>query len=115
MTETIGRLAWGLTNAVPGTATSAWGARSIIDQLGHVDLSVPGRTDRAGSTAIFDRLEAEFPASALIAKLRGMLLSGEMDTRRGQLFTLYESPTLTVAADTKGSAGYCYIAAWTEA
>jgi hypothetical protein len=36
-----------------------------------------------------------------------------MSTRQARRFVLYESPTLTVVADTKASGGHCYLAAWT--
>jgi len=118
MTTKIEKLKWGLASAVPDHATSAWGARAIVDQLGHVDLSVPGRTDRAGSTRIFDLLDEQFPADVMISTVRQLLQSGDLDTRRGRFTVLYEKfdePDLHVVADTRGSGGYLYVAAWTRA
>jgi len=106
------RLAYGLADAVPPGATSAWGCRAIITQDGCVDL-VPDRIDRQGPGTILDLLDAEFPPARLTGTLASLLRSGQMSTRTQQRFTLYESPTLTVAADTRASAGYCYLTAWT--
>jgi hypothetical protein len=110
---TLGKLAWGLNSAVPDDATSAWGARLIVDQHGYVDL-VHDRQDRQGSTLIYDLLEAQLPFPELSRKLGELLRSGQMSTRRAQFFALHDSATLHVAADTRGSGGYCYVAAWTR-
>jgi len=107
------RLAYGLADAVPPTATSAWGCRAIITQDGHIDL-VPDRIDRQGPAAILDLLNAEFPPASLTSTLAGLLRSGQMNTRAPQQFILHQSASLTVIADTLASAGYCYLAAWTS-
>ena len=107
------RLEWGLAEAVPEDAVAAWGARAIVNQDGYVDL-VPDRIDRKGTLAIFDRLNAEYPLVELRDALRDLLASGLMNTRvHSEPWVLYQSDTLTVVADTRGSAGYCYLAAWT--
>jgi hypothetical protein len=108
----IPRLKWGLAYAVPPKATGAWGCRAIISQDGHVDL-VPDRTDVTGSEIILDILTREYNPSTLREDLGAMLRAHQMLTSRRGRFTLYKSPRLTVMADTNGSGGYCYIAAWT--
>ena len=106
------RLQWGLPDAVPLNATCAWGCRAIVTQDGYIDI-VPDRVDRQGSAVIFDLLDSQFPPAKLTESLAALLRSGQMSTRRRERFVLYESATLTVAADTLASAGYCYVAAWT--
>jgi hypothetical protein len=106
------RLQWGLPDAVPPNATGAWGCRAIVTQDGHVDL-VPDRVDQQGSAVICDLLDSQFPPAKLTESLAALLRSGQMSTRRRERFELYESATITVAADTFASAGYCYVAAWT--
>ena len=106
------KLRFGLSNAVPGDATSAWGARAIVTQTGDVDF-LPDRQDRVGTDEIFRRLDAQFPMPELIAAIRELLASYRMNTRQGEQFALYRSDDLDVAASTNGSGGYCYIAAWT--
>jgi hypothetical protein len=108
----IPRLQWGLPDAVPPDATGAWGCRAIVTQDGHVDL-LPDRADQRGSAVICDLLDSQFPPAKLTESLAVLLRSGQMSTRRRERFELYESATLTVAADTFASAGYCYVAAWT--
>ena len=106
------RLQWGLPDAVPPDATGAWGCRAIVTQDGYVDL-VPNRNDQQGNTVIYDLLDGQFPPTKLTDSLAALLRSGRMSTRRRERFELYMSATLTVAADTLASAGYCYVAAWT--
>jgi hypothetical protein len=113
----IDRLAWGLGRAVPDKATSAWGARIIVDQQGHVDI-LPDRVDRQGTTAVFDRLEAQFPQATLRKVLASKLKAYEIVTTRPRFTVLYENFTegddLHVVGDTNGSGGYFYLAAWTS-
>lgn len=108
----IPTLRWGLHSAVPPDATGAWGCRAIVTQDGYIDL-VPDRIDQQGATFICQLLDVQFPIPELTGTLRGLLRSGQMSTRQRQQFELYKSATITVAADTRGSAGYCYVAAWT--
>lgn len=106
-------LQYGLAAAVPPDATGAWGCRAIVTQDGYVDL-VPDRTDQQGTTLICELLDTQFPLPELTASIGRLLRSGQMSTRRWERFELYQSGTLTVAADTLASAGYCYVAAWTR-
>jgi len=106
-------LQYGLNAAVPPEATGSWGCRAIVTQQGYVDL-VPDRIDRQGSEKILDLLNDQFPPATLIDAISGLLSSGRMSTRQWERFEIYKSGTLTVVADTLGSAGYCYIAAWTS-
>jgi hypothetical protein len=108
----LSRLQWGLADAVPPDATGAWGCRAIVTQDGYVDL-VPDRTGQQGTELIFHLLDTQFPITRLTESLAALLRSGRMSTRRRERFELYKSATLTVAADTLASAGYCYLAAWT--
>jgi hypothetical protein len=108
----LSRLTYGLADAVPSAATSAWGCRAIITQGGYVDL-VSDHIDRQGPAMILDLLESEFPPATLISTLARLLRSGQMSTRARRQFTLCQSTSLTVAADTLASADYCYLAAWT--
>jgi hypothetical protein len=108
----LARLQWGLADAVPPDATGAWGCRAIVTQDGHIDL-VPDRAGQQGTTLIYHLLDTQFPIIRLTGDLARLLRSGQMSTRRREQFELYKSATLTVAADTLASAGYCYIAAWT--
>ena len=109
---TLPRLQWGLAGAVPPDATGAWGCRAIVTQDGHVNL-VPDRTGQQGSTLIYHLLDTQFPPTQLTESLARLLRSAKMSTRRQEQFELYKSASLTVAADTLASAGYCYVAAWT--
>lgn len=104
---------FGLDQAVPTTARTAWGARLIVDQTGYVDF-VPDRQGLAGEDrATFLALLAEqFPVEALRNAVGDLLRTGEMSTRDAKDFTLHQSADLEVHANTNASAGYCYITAW---
>lgn len=110
---TIERLEWGLTGAVPAGSTAAWGARLIVTQDGYVDL-VPDRMGAVGQDkdTFLALLDEAFPVTRLRRDIAGLLAGGEMDTRQGKEFVLYRDERLEVHADTNGSAGYCYVAAW---
>jgi hypothetical protein len=107
------KLEFGLNKAIPPDARSAWGARLIVTQDGHVEL-VPDRQGCAGEDreAFLALLNAEFPLDTLLNAVSELLSSGQMSTREERTFTLFRSDKLEVAADTNASAGYCYIAAW---
>lgn len=105
-------LRYGLAGAVPAEATGSWGCRAIVTQQGEVDL-VPDRIDRQGTRLILDLLNERYSPAELTAAIGGLLRSGRMSTRRRERFEIHASATLTIAADTLASAGYCYIAAWT--
>jgi len=105
-------LQYGLNAAIPPEATGSWGCRAIVTQDGYVDI-VPDRTDQQGTTAIYELLNSQFSPSGLIEAIGRLLRSGQMGTRQPERFELHKSDTLTVAADTLASAGYCYVAAWT--
>jgi hypothetical protein len=106
-----------LNGAIPDTATGAWGCRAIVTQDGTVDI-VHDRQDFKGDPDVLQALTTRFPLPELVSSLRELLLYRDMSTRRQEAFVLYEDDReqdgclLTVVADTNGSAGYCYIAAW---
>lgn len=106
---------FGLDQAIPPTARTAWGARLIVDQTGYVDF-VPDRQSSAGEDrqAFLVLLAAQFPTDALHRAISELLSSGQMSTRTAKDFTLYQSDDLQVVANTNGSAGYCYVAAWSR-
>lgn len=109
------RLAWGLDEAVPTEARAAWGARLIVTQDGTVDF-LPDRTSLAGPLQdrhdLLARMEPEFSAERLMSRIGELLGEGILNTRAAGQCTVYDSATLAVVADTKASAGYCYVAAW---
>lgn len=108
-------LPYGLNDAVPTGARTAWGARLIVTQDGHVDL-VPDRQGCAGvdRDAFLTLLGEQFPAEAMFAKLRELLVTRQMDTRTAGDFVLFRSDRLEVHANTNGSGGYCYVAAFAK-
>jgi hypothetical protein len=97
---------------VPADATGAWGCRAIVCQDGYIDVE-PDRTGQQGSLLIYHLLHTQFPPARLTKSLTSLLQSCEMRIHRREQFELYKSASLTVAADTLASAGYCYVAAWT--
>lgn len=110
----IPRLRWGLPSAVPAEAIGAWGCRAIVNVDNTVDL-VPDRIDQQGSRVIFERVDNLYPVPTMREQIAEKLRSGHMLNQFQGQVTLYESDLLTVVADTRGSFGYCYVAAWTTA
>lgn len=113
MTANGNVLPWGLAGAVPPDATVAWGARLIVTQDGGVDL-VHDRQGCAGEgrAAFLELLSAQFPPGAMTGKISELLKGYRMDTRKEELIGLFSSDQITVVANTNGSGGYCYVAAW---
>lgn len=115
MTANGEKLEWGQHELVPTDARTAWGARLLVTQDGQVDV-VPDRMGCAGE----DRdeflllLTEQFPVPRLLGALFELLTSGHMNTREARDFTLHDSADLEVHANTKASAGYCYVTAWAK-
>lgn len=106
-------LDYGADELVPTATPSAFGARLIIDQDGHVDM-VHDRVDRYGDTRVIDLLEARCPWATLRTLISGALQNRILDTRRAGAHVLFIDEVLTIACDTKASAGYLYLAAWVK-
>lgn len=107
-------LPYGLSEAVPESASVAWGARLIINMDGHVDLP-PDRQGLAGDGDRLDlikRMESACSMRELFERIRGFILDGTIDTRTAGQVTLIEDLGVKIVADTKASAGYLYVAAW---
>lgn len=106
---------YGGERVVPTTARTAWAARLIVTQDGDVDL-VHDRQGCAGidRDAFLDLLQAEFPIAVMREKIGGLLRDRRMDTRTAEEFRIFQSADLDVRANTNGSAGYCYVAAWSR-
>jgi len=107
-------LRFGYSAGLPGGTVTAWGARAIITQTGDVDL-LPDRQAAAGAEqdidALLHRLNNGVNA-AWIERAKDMLRGYEMNTRKAEHFTLYADEHVTVVANTNGSAGYLYVAAY---
>lgn len=107
------QLNFGLRDAVPADASAAWGARLIVRQDGFVDFlydrqAIVGE----GRLSLVAALENELPVDQLTEKISELLKSGKMNTRKAEEFVIYSSEKLEARANTNGSAGYCYVAAW---
>jgi hypothetical protein len=111
MTDHLG---FGLSAAVPENAPAAWGARLIVTQSGDVDL-VPDRQSMIGPEIEQKRLAEHLNAGALkmIKEQIGAYLKGyRMLTREGEEIEVYSDDLIVARANTNGSCGYCYVAAW---
>lgn len=103
-------LKWGLSEAVPTTATAAWGARMIYPN----DL-VNDRQHAVGEKPDIERLLAWLNHGAL----RDARIQLYEDDKAGKLspsntdtFTVYEDHEGIVVASPRGSYGHVYVAAW---
>jgi hypothetical protein len=108
-------LAWGLRNAIPDTATAAWGARFIIYADGGVDF-VPNRTDVVGTTtrkaALLAMLNDKLPKRALIDIISAKIKAYEISTREPNEVVLFDDGELKVVGNSNGSHGYFYVVAF---
>lgn len=107
------RLPFGLSEAIPEGVTAAWGARLIVTQDGDVDLP----SDRQGAAGegrqeFLALLDAEVPLPTLLDAVSKLLREGSMQTRLAEDFRIVRNSAVEVHADTNGSAGYCYLAAF---
>lgn len=112
MSTTTHRLAFGDNDALPEHATAAWGARLIVTQDGYVDL-VPDRTDIFGAEAISGALVKRIPRP--LDLVAAALRDSRLNTRQAGRVELYRDDLLVLTADTKASAGYCYVTAYLAA
>lgn len=107
--------AWGLAYVVPEDAIAAWGARLIVTQDGYEVDMLPDRQggDRGPHTEeLFDLMEERFSIKDLRETIRELLKEYTMQTRQDEDFILYLDDRVVVHANTRGSAGYCYVTAW---
>jgi hypothetical protein len=100
----------------PDDAPAVWRSRWIVTQDGGVDLPY-GRSeyiaaDDKDKRTLSQMLPERFPGERMAARLRDLLISEEMNTRKAQDFTLYEDDDVVIIANTNASAGYCYVEAW---
>lgn len=112
---TLPDLAFGLRDAVPDTATAAWGGRFIVTMDGHVDLPYDRSSavgDDEARKALLDKLRSTFPSEMLFKVIRSKLLARELDTRVERDVVLFDDNGIKVVANTHASAGYLYVAAW---
>jgi len=114
MTNTL-TLPFGLSEAIPAEAKAAWGARFIVTQDGHVDLP----HDRQGFVGdendrlyLMGRLEVEMPLNGLMENIKELLIERRLNTRVDRDVVLDDINGIKVVANTKASAGYCYVAAF---
>jgi hypothetical protein len=111
----IDTLGYGLRDAVPETATAAWGARLIITMDGYVDF-VHDRTDAVGEDgprrALLDKLTATVPGAMLARIIKEKILAGEIDSRVERDVVLFDDDGLKIVANTNASCGYLYVAAF---
>lgn len=106
-------LPYGLTEAVPETATAAWGARLIVTQDGHVDMPPDRQAFKGTDLGDLGRdMEAAIPLDRLLSRISIMLIDREINTREHKRVVLYRDPDITIVGDTKASAGYLYVAAF---
>jgi hypothetical protein len=109
------RLRFGI-NPPEGVET-AWGARWIIDQEGHVD-EVWDRTDAIGPD---DRRRERLAylndhvGRAAQEAAAELLRSGRLRWSEETTVTLYEDDVVTVVANPRRSFGYLYVGAWFKA
>lgn len=104
-------LPYGLNQAVPAESRTAWGARLIVNQNGHVDL-VHDRQGAAGEdrAALLALMITQLPLGTLLDRITDLLRSGEMDTRVDRDFLIFQDDQIEAHANTNASAGYCYVA-----
>lgn len=102
----------GVLDARANGSQSAWGARLIVNQDGHVDF-VPDRQGTAGENLneFLNRLSDEFTLDQMKTEIRELLSMGKMSTRKAAEFLIHSSDAIRVYANTNGSGGYCYVIA----
>lgn len=107
------QLDFGLNEMVPEGAPVAWGARLIVTQDGCVDLP-PDRQGAAGEgrQEFLALLDAQAHLPTLLNAIRNLLAGGRMNTRIAEDFVIFRNDKVEVHANTNGSAGYCYLAAF---
>lgn len=105
---------FGLAHTVPDDALAAWGARLIVRQDGYIDLPPDRQGSDQGprSDELFRRMGEVFPLPRLLEDVGRLLRAGDMDTRAAGNVVLYKDEWIEIHADTKASAGYCYVTAW---
>ena len=108
---------YGAVYGLPENTTAAWGARMIVKQSGMVDV-VPDRTDIDGATdearrALRDALNGGILRD-FVEDVSALLKRYTMRTDRGEPF-VWQHGDVTLYADTNGSYGYLYVAAFTTA
>lgn len=110
----INKVPYGLTGAIPDDAVAAWGARAIVSQEGYVQLPADQQGGDGGDLAgiLLDVLKERLPRLELVAVLGDALRAGWLHCRRTEDVVLFMDDVLTVVANTNGSDGYCYLAAW---
>jgi len=115
--STLEKLRYGLSGVVPDDARAAWGCRLIVTQDGHVDY-VWDRSDiiyatEADRMELLNRLEIVMPPARLWEAIGALLKSEVMSTRVNREFDIQTlDERIQIRANTNGSCGYCYIAAW---
>jgi len=110
-------ITWGLKNSWPEGTTAVWGARAIQaerEYLPYMDF-------------LYDRQSTDGekePVGKLLSLLNGGALAqaqevysdlvaiGEIDRAEANQVTLYEDDEVKFVANTRGSYGYVYVAAW---
>jgi len=110
-------ITWGLKNSWPEGTTAVWGARAIQ----------AGRGTSQYMDFLWDRQSTageKEPVGKLLYLLNGGILAqaqevyrelvaiGEIDRAEANQVTLYEDDEVKFVADTRGSYGYVYAAAW---
>lgn len=113
MTDTTREKILDFGYTVPAGVKTAWGARLIVNQDGHVDM-LWDRTDAVGPDderhALLDYLNGIgfVWKNALSLKLRDR----EVDTRKAEEVVLFDDGTVRIEGNSNASAGYFYVVAY---
>lgn len=97
----------------PAEPLATFRARAIVTQDGTVDIPW-NRTDYTGDPAARQKLSgllSDGIGKRATDRVKELLLSFEMQTRKAQEFTVFEDEQVQVLANTNASGGYCYIVA----
>ena len=111
----MNNLAWGYKGVVPENSLAAWGARAIFRREGGFDL-VGDRQDlvfeNEQAKAVLIRALNGGLLKACNKKVRDLINEGTMRSNEAHHILLHEDAEIAVAANTNGSCGYIYLAAW---
>ena len=115
MKNTRDELEFGLKFSIPEDAPAGWGARTI--QHGEVLDYVPDRQDafakdEASGKVFMEVINRTGMRDAINASYRKLYLEGKLRGSQEGVEVLFEDEAIKVVADTRGSYGYVYLAAW---
>lgn len=125
-------LAFGYNDGLVPGVHAAWGARLIVTQTGSVDMlgdrqDTYGDDDRVAALHEWLNRDVQFnppahngygvdmgqsPLRVALANIGAALREGHLDTRTARPFIAHQDSDGAILANTKASAGYCYVAAY---